>query len=127
VGTGTYVVNDPEFGWLAFGGNLRAAAGTVRVTPLDAARSRVYLAPLGLWLTLDAGTFEAVELSGASVRVTLSPATAAVRSARLRVEQPAAVEGVGRIGPAEAFPMERGAYVVPLGEEPAVVVLGAQR
>lgn len=127
INTATYVVNDPEFGWLAFGGNLRVAAGTVHVTPLDAARSRVYLAPLGLWLTLDAGTFEAVELSGALVRVTLSPATAAVRSARLRVEQPAAVEGVGRIAPAEAFRMERGAYVVPLGEEPAVVVLVGQR
>lgn len=136
VGTGTYVVNDPEFGWLAFGGNLRVGVaerasgdtpGTIRVTPLDAARSRVYLAPLGLWLTLDAGTFEAVELSGAVVRVTLSPATAAVPSARLRVEQPAAVEGVGRIAPAEAFQMARGAYVVPLGEETAVVVLGTQR
>jgi len=134
VGTGTYVVNDPEFGWLAFGGNLRvaaggagAAAGTVHATPLDAARSRVYLAPLGLWLTLDAGTFEAVELSGPVVRVTLSPATAAVPSARLRVEQPAAVEGVGRIAPAEGFQLERGAYVVPLGEEPAVVVLVAER
>ncbi|MCY3611595.1 MAG: DUF5695 domain-containing protein [Gemmatimonadetes bacterium] len=136
VGTGTYLVNDPEFGWLAFGGNLTVgvaesasedAAGTVRVTPLDAARSRVYLAPFALWLTLDAGTFEAVELSGGVVRVTLSPATAAVRSARLRVEQPAPVEGVGRIAPAEAFQMERGAYVVPLGEEPAVVVLAGQR
>ena len=136
VGTGTYVVNDPEFGWLAFGGNLRVGlaesasddtAGSVHVTPLDAARSRVYLAPLGLWLTLDAGTFEAVEMSGAVVRVTLSPAPAAVRSARLRIEQPAPVEGVGRIAPVESFQMERGAYVVSLGEEPTVVVLDAQR
>ena len=131
VGTGTYVVNDPEFGWLAFGGNLSAAGddaeGTIRVTPLDAARSRVYLAPLGLWLTLDAGTFEAVELSGAVVRVTLSPVTATVRSARMRVEQPAAVEGVGRIVPAGSYQEERGAYVVPLGEGPTVVVLAGQR
>ena len=138
VGTGTYVVNDPVFGWLAFGGNLSVAsrdtesalddaAGMVRVVPLDAARSRVYLAPLGLWLTLDAGAFEAVELSGAVVRVTLSPATATVRSARLRVEQPAAIEGVGPIAPAESFPMERGAYVVPLGGGPTVVGLDGRR
>ncbi len=142
INTGTYVVNDPEFGWLAFGGNLRGGAtpdgdaaraganrdaasqDAIRVTPLDAARSRVYLAPLGLWLTLDAGTFEAVEFAGDGVRVTLSPATAAAPTARLRVEQPAAVDGVGRIAPTGSYEMERGAYVVPLGDGPTVVVLG---
>lgn len=133
INTATYVVNDPEFGWLAFGGNLTeggsgpGGGGTtgavVRVTPLDAARSRVYLAPPGLWLTLDAGTFEAVELLADGVRVTLSAATATLRNARLRVEQPAAVEGVGRIAPTGPYEMERGAYVVPLGDEPAVVAL----
>ncbi len=145
INTATYVVNDPEFGWLAFGGNLREggsgtsggdpgegtggasegdeAGAVVRVTPLDAARSRVYLAPPGLWLTLDAGTFEAVELLADGVRVTLSAATSTLRNARLRVEQPAAVEGVGRIVPTGSYEMERGAYVVPLGDEPVVVAL----
>ena len=123
INTGTYAVNDPEFGWLSFGGTLHEDGNVVRVTPLDAARSRLYLAPLGLWLTLDAGTFEAVELSGGAVRVTLSPTTSAVRNARLRVEQPVAVDGVGRIAPLDTYEMERGAYVVPLGQEPTVVVL----
>ena len=145
INTATYVVNDPEFGWLAFGGNLAGGAGnsdgsdpgegsapddtagrTVRVTPLDAARSRVYLAPLGLWLTLDAGTFEAVELSADGVRVTLSAATETLPNARLRVEQPAAVVGVGRMAPVGPYGMERGAYVVPLGDEPTSVVLRAR-
>ena len=124
INTGTYVVSDPEFGWLAFGGNLSGGDDSIRVTPLDAARSRLYLAPLGLWLTLDAGTFEAVELSADGVRVTLSPASAAVPNARLRVEQPTSVDGVGRIGPASSYEVERGAYVVPLGDRPTVVVLG---
>ena len=123
INTGTYVVNDPEFGWISFGGNLSDAEGAVRVTPLDAARSRVYLAPLGLWLTLDAGTFESVELSGEVVRITLSPATAEVRSARLRVERPAALEGVAPFVPTDSYEMERGTYVVPLGEEATAVVL----
>ena len=61
------------------------------------------------------------------VRVTLSPAAAAVRSARLRVERPAAVEGVERIAPADSYELERGAYVVPLGEEATVVVLDVTR
>ena len=128
INTATYVVHDPEFGWLAFGGNVRVPGGDaggdgIRVTPLDAARSRVYLAPPGLWLTLDAGTFESVELFEDLVRVTLSPATPSVRNARLRIEQPASVDGVGRIAPSGTYEMARGAYVVPLGSEPIVVVL----
>lgn len=53
--TATYVVDHAEFGWLAFGGNVHAENNTVEVTPLDSFRMRVYLAPMGLWLTLDAG------------------------------------------------------------------------
>jgi hypothetical protein len=114
VNAGTYVVKHAEFGWLAFGGNLTVAGDTVRVRPLDGARRRVYLAPLGLWLTLEAGEFESVELVGEAVQVWLSPATPHVAEARLRVERP------GRMGAAEAlspagYPVERGAYVIRLG------------
>jgi hypothetical protein len=127
VNAGTYVIRHPEFGWLAFGGNLTLAGDTVRVRPLDAARSRVYLAPLGLWLTLEAGMFEAVEISGDSVRVTLGPATAHTTRARLRIEQPALVDGIGPLAPSDRFAVERGAYVIPLTEGTTVVVLRAER
>jgi hypothetical protein len=123
VNTGTYVIHDPEFGWLAFGGNLTVAGGPIRVRPLDAARSRVYVAPLGLWLTLDAGTFEMLEVASDSVRVTLAPATSHTLRARLRIEQPATVDGVGTIAPAERYAVERGAYVIPLSRESTLVVL----
>ena len=87
----TYVIRHPEFGWQAFGGNIEAARGLVTVTPLDAFRTRVYLAPAGLWLTLDAGRFERVEFEPATgaVRVALAPATPDTPVARLRIEQPA--------------------------------------
>ncbi len=62
--TATYIVQDPEFGWQTFGGNLRIDEGTVKVTPLDSFRIRVFLAPAGLWLTLDAGKFAAMEWNG---------------------------------------------------------------
>ncbi|HEX7051781.1 MAG TPA: DUF5695 domain-containing protein [Longimicrobiales bacterium] len=140
VNTATYVVRHPEFGWLAFGGNLSVegsakAAGampaganaTVRVEPRDAARARVYLAPLGLWLTLDAGTFESITLAGDEVRVTLAPATPSTPRAFLRVEQPARLPGVGDFAPIRRYSTERGAWVVPLGERPAEVVLRADR
>jgi hypothetical protein len=123
VNTGTYVVNDPEFGWLAFGGNLSEDADTVRVRPLDAARSRVYLAPLGLWLTLDAGTVEQVELLEGEVRVTLSPATPYTTAARLRIEQPADLDGIVPFVPDGSYAEERDALVIPLGEEAVQVVL----
>jgi hypothetical protein len=123
VNTGTYLTRDPEFGWLAFGGNLTSAGTSVRVQPLDAARSRAYVASLGLWLTLDAGTFEMLALTSDGVRVTLAPATSHTPRARLRIEQPATVDGVGTIVPAERYALERGAYVIPLSQEGTLVVL----
>ena len=97
----------------------------MRVRPLDSARARVYIAPFGLWLTLDAGAFETVEILAESVRVTLAAATPYTTSARLRVEQPARVAGSGAFAPAAAFTVERGAYVVPLGNSPVPVTLTA--
>ena len=116
--TATYIVHHPEFGWVAFGGNLRIKGDTVQVTPLDSYRSRVYVASLGLWLTLDAGTFESVEVNPKSgaVRLELSGATQFTPVARLRVEQPAKVTGVGTYHPVTTLKAERDAYVIPLEE-----------
>lgn len=118
INTATYVVQTPEFGWLAFGGNLKADAGKVRVTPLDSFRTRIYVATLGLWLTLDAGHFDALEIDPktGTVRVELAAATEFTPVARLRIEQPASVKGVGRYSPVAALQQERGAYVVPLNQ-----------
>jgi hypothetical protein len=127
INAGTYITSDTTFGWLAFGGDLEVADGSVLVRPLDGARRRVYVAPLGLWLTLDAGMFETIELLGDSVRATLTAATSYAPAARLRVAQPAVVAGVGRITPNQPFPLERGAYVIPLGDGTTSVLLRAER
>jgi len=112
----TYVVDDPEFGWLAFGGNLKAAGSRVIATPLDAMRRRIYIAPFGLWLMLDAGTFTSIEIDkkARTVRVLLSPASVNVATARLRIERPATVSGVATFRPKQMFKQERGAYVIGL-------------
>ncbi|HET7038301.1 MAG TPA: DUF5695 domain-containing protein, partial [Gemmatimonadales bacterium] len=115
VNAGTYLVKHPEFGWLAFGGNLTTHGDTVRVTPLDGARQRVYIAPLGLWLTLESGEFETVEISDFGVTLRLAPAIRHVAEARLRLERPAQQTGPRRVGPIGMYALERGAYVVPLG------------
>ncbi len=114
--TATYVINHPEFGWQTFGGNLRRAGKWIRVQPLDSFRMRVYVAPVGLWLTLDSGKFETVELNTRTglVRITLSPANEHTNHARLRIEQPGKVAGVKNYLPRVKLAQERGAYVVPL-------------
>lgn len=125
--TATYLVNHPEFGWFAFGGNADVGETRVAVTPLDSFRTRIYIAPLGLWLTLDAGTFEAVEfLRDGTVRFRLAPATAHTPVARLRVEQPARPSGVGTYAPTASFTVEREAYVIPLSETTTSVELAAR-
>ncbi len=120
VSTGTYIVNHPDFGWVAFGGNLRgdlrSTGGWVVVETLDSIRRRIYIAPLGLYLTLDRGTFERVALNPATgaVRVTLSPGTALSQTALLRIEQPATVAGVGRYTLVGTYAAERAGWVIPL-------------
>lgn len=116
VNTATYVVNHPEFGWVAFGGNVKVSRNRVKIEPQDSFRKRVYLAPQGLWLTLDAGTFDRVELDLASgaVRIGLTGRTASTPEARLRVEQLFQSSELGKFRPTGAYSAERDAFVIPL-------------
>jgi hypothetical protein len=117
--TATYIVNHPEFGWIAFGGNVQTQDNVVTVTPRDSFRARIYIASLGLWLTLDAGEFESVMVNSATgvVRVGLAGATETTPEGLLRIEQPARISGVGNYHPATPLQSRRGAYVVPLQKE----------
>ena len=122
--TATYLVDHPQFGWVAFGGNVQLRDGIVTVTPRDSSRSRIFIAPAGLWLTLEAGTFDALEFDPRSrkVRVGLSKSDSFTRESRLRVEEP------GKVGPSAYRPesqtkLERGAYVTPLDKETSWVTL----
>jgi hypothetical protein len=123
--TATYVVDDPELGWLSFGGNLKVTSKAVGITPLDAFRSRIYIAPAGLWLTLDAGKFSSARFDREtrSILLTLDPASQFTQAARLQVEQPAHVRDVGEYRPVSSFKSERGAYVIPLGSKSTTVML----
>lgn len=113
---GTYLINHPEFGWQAFGGNVTRSGQWVNVQPLDSFRKRVYLAPVGLWLVLDAGTFARVSLNSRTnaVRITLSAADSFTTHARLRVQQPARVASVGTYAPRANLLSQRDAFTIPL-------------
>lgn len=127
--TACYLVEHPQFGWISFGGNISRAGERIRVTPLDSARTRFYLAPLGLWLTLDAGSFNAVELNSVTrrLRLTLAAATDNTPVARLHVEQPAKVKGVGTYHPDRSLPLEREAYVIALSQTGTQIELTSEQ
>jgi hypothetical protein len=122
--TGTYVVNHPAFGWQAFGGNVSTASSRVRVQVTDSFRRRVFIAPQRVFLTLESGAFDAVEIDPKTgvVRVTLAPATPHVPQARLRVERPGMASG-DAYRPAGDVPIDRGAYVIPLRSSSVTVEL----
>ncbi|HEU5402856.1 MAG TPA: DUF5695 domain-containing protein, partial [Terriglobales bacterium] len=126
--TATYIVNSPQFGWIAFGGNVQKTGGSVQVKPLDSFRTRVYVAPFGLWLTLQAGTFDSVEVNTQTntVRVGLSPADRYTPKALLRVEEPGQVKGIGKFAPSAKFEVTRDAYVVGLDGKTTWVELKAK-
>ncbi len=127
--TATYVTHDDSLGWLCFGGNLQVRGGAIHVEPLDAFRSRLYLAPVGLWITLDAGklTSAVFDPHTHTVRLTLDSATTVTPEARIRIEQPANPEGAGIYHPTESLRSERGAFVVPLHRGPTEIVLHMDR
>ena len=127
--TATYLVNHPEYGWLAFGGNVKVRDGVVSVIPRDSSRQRIFVASLGLWLTLDTGTFDVLEFDPSTgiARVGLSRSNESTSEARLRIEQPAKVSGVGSYLPKPQLNSERCSYLVPLASATTWIQLAANQ
>lgn len=65
LGAGTYIVDDPDVGIIAYGGNLSVENDTVTVQPRDAVRRRVYVASMGVYVTISAGQIEEFSFSAA--------------------------------------------------------------
>lgn len=119
-----YLYQHEEFGWLGFGGNIKKQDANVTIELTTAAKSRVYLEPLGLWLTTDAGKITTVTYNEESdhVAVIFAPRTDFTRIAYLQLEQPTSVQGVGTYtlpGGKTAL----GAYKIKLGKGTTTVTL----
>ncbi|KFZ24159.1 hypothetical protein V502_01371 [Pseudogymnoascus sp. VKM F-4520 (FW-2644)] len=74
LGTGTYVVQDSVVGLVAYGGVLTSSETSVIVQTADPVRRRIFIGPLGVLITVDAGiikNFSYVPSTGA-ITVTLS-------------------------------------------------------
>ena len=128
---GTYIVDHPDFGWQAFGGNVLTISPTVKVQTRDSLRRRVFITPLGAWLSLDAGAFEEVEFDpeDETVALTIVPSAsgisgaAAAPKARLVVEN-ASDNGLGVLKPTTSLSQDAGAWVIPFKNGVASVKLG---
>jgi hypothetical protein len=118
----TYAVQDPQHGWLAFGGEVTERRNIATITPKDAFRQRIFLATKSqkLWLTLDAGQFQRMVYDALqqSITLTLAPKTEFTPIARLRADT-----GTDTLAWAKPTPFlqERGAWVIPLSDKPVSV------
>lgn len=127
--TATYLTHDKELGWLCFGGNVEEKHGIVSFTTLDSLRRRVFIAPVGLWLTLDAGQFVSVDFDARhnTIRLHLAPASGSVQTVPLRVEQTISGPGIARYEAPVDWKLERGAYLLPLKATETVVLLHGKK
>ncbi|QRV97243.1 glycoside hydrolase family 43 protein [Ceratobasidium sp. AG-Ba] len=128
--TGTFLVNHPNFGWQAFGGLVTKADSTsITLSIRDTMRRKVYIAPLGVLFTLDAGSFDSVEYTIATKSVILNiiPATSGIQAphGRLLVSQPATVSRVGTMTPVGTYAKDAGAFVIPFTSGKANVAVHA--
>lgn len=119
LGSGTYVVQDPELGLVAYGGNLvNGSDGSVTVQPRDAVRRKVYLAMYGVQFAVDAGAIESVTYGGDRVGVKIASSVdgisgaAVADSAILWVERMANVGGKTNVVVDKTLSKERGGWKV---------------
>lgn len=117
VNTATYLTNDPTYGWLAFGGNLSQKGDVVTVKITTAAKNKVFISQLGLWLSLDAGTLNSISYNKttSTVELTLNAADEFTANAYLRVEQ--TNNSKGKYKPTSTYKENNGALVIPLNKQ----------
>ena len=112
-------------GWICFGGNVAERHGVVHATILNSSRDRLFIAPIGLWITLDAGHIVGVDFDprNHSVNLHLARASAYVPMARLRLTQTIDKAKGQSWAVATQATVDAGATVIPLGAGETTVSL----
>ncbi len=113
VNTATYIAKDDNLGWLAFGGNLSNNKNIVKVDITTASKSKVYIAPKELWITLDAGQFKTVSynLKTEEISFTLASKSNYTPNAFLRINKDVKLP----------YSKIRGAFKIPLSNKETVI------
>lgn len=124
VNTSSYITYNDNFGWLAFGGNLETKGDWIETDITTAEKARVFVAPKGVWLTLDAGKFKTVayNVKTAEIRITLDAGDANTPKAFLHLKQEGTSDAKKYV-PKNSFKEERGAFVIPLKNKSITVNL----
>lgn len=71
LGSCTYLVQHPEFGWVAMGGNINST-NPVTVQPVDTVRRCLYVAEMGLMVEFDAGQISSFTYAPQDRRLTVN-------------------------------------------------------
>ncbi|TDH28693.1 hypothetical protein EXU57_01035 [Segetibacter sp. 3557_3] len=123
INSATYLVQHPDFGWLAFGGNVTRKDQWIEVSPTTAGRRSVFIAPAGVSVNLKAGqiTKIAYQPSTGQIKIQLDVADQFTPKAFMSIEQPAAKARYGyKVG---AGIQTRDNYEINLGQRETEVVL----
>jgi hypothetical protein len=122
VNTATYITHDEEFGWLAFGGNLTESVDWVRIKITTAQKSQIFIAPIGMWVKLDAGVCKEVayNIKTKAVELVLDPIQQHTPVALLRLEESNNLQHYRINGDLK---LQRGAYVIPLSRGDTTIAL----
>ncbi|WDF55850.1 DUF5695 domain-containing protein [Mucilaginibacter sp. KACC 22063] len=114
VNSAAYLTHDAELGWLAFGGNIIHRGNMIDVNITNGSKSKVFIAPAGLWLTLKAGTFNRVSYNAQTKQVIiwLNKKDEHTANAWLQIEEYDPKNGGYRIQ--KSYRKARGSYVIPL-------------
>lgn len=124
----TVLTHHPEFGWLAFGGNVTVAKNWIEVTPTTAGRSDFFVAPTGLWITLKAGKIKKLFFNTATkqVKLQLDAENEFTPTALLNLQQPTRNAATKIYKPKNIARNKQGDYAVPLNAAGAEVLLDVQ-
>jgi len=116
VNTATYIIKHPEFGWLAFGGNLEQKGISIVVKPTTAARSAIFIAEAGLWINFTAGTIDKVvyNLASKQVKISLNAGNQFTPSAYFQLEYAKNQDIRTKYVPSKAIHQEHGLYRITL-------------
>ena len=123
--TATFLTHHDEFGWLSFGGNCTESGEWIKTDLTTAAKNRVLIAPVGLWLTLDAGQFKSIcfNTKTGDVKIEFESATPFASEAFLHVNTTGKEITAKEYETASLDKNDRGAFTIHLKNEPVTIIL----
>ncbi len=124
VNTSSYLYQHPEFGWLGFGGNVNVEDNKVTLNLTTAARSKVFVAPAGVWIQAEAGKISSVtfDQNTRHIDVTFSPATGYLEQAYISIEHPGGTP-LGLYTPVKNLKTDKGLSIVKLAKKETTIEL----